>query len=100
MPNGTPDQMEINFGSLQPEHGFQAWLNQRRAAMTALARQLGLPLDRRVEIWLKGDIRLSGILQLAEAPLFISDARDTELELRVDRCTFTPTDIESCICLD
>ena len=93
-------QLEINFRSSQPEHGFQIWLNQRRAALTELARHLGLPLGHPVELWLKGDVRLSGILQLAEPPLFLPEDRNLRLELRIERCTFTPEDIESCVRVD
>ena len=93
-------QLEISFGSAHTESGFQAWLNQRRGALTKLASELGLPLGRHVEIWLKGDVRLNGVLELAHAPLFSGESRNPELELRIDRCTFTPRDIESCIRLD
>jgi len=95
-----PGQIEINFGSTQPEHGFQAWLNQRRAALTELANKLGLPLGHPVEIWLKDDLRLIGLLELAQAPLFVPEDRNPRLELRIDRCTFTPAEIESCVRLD
>jgi hypothetical protein len=98
--NAQPAQLEITFDSGLANSGFQSWLNARRLAMTALAQRLGLPLGRPVEIWLKGDIRLSGLLQLAEPPLFVDERRNGELELRVDRCTFTPRDIEACVCLD
>jgi hypothetical protein len=94
------EQLEINFGSAQHEHGFQAWLNQRRVAMTKLAQQIGLPLGRRVEVWLKGDVRLDGVLELAQPLLFIPEDRNPKLELRIDRCTFVPADIESCVRLD
>src|SRR5260370_1032425 len=93
-------QMEIDFRSSQPEHGFQAWLNQRRATLTELALQLGLPLGHQVEMWLKDHVRLSGVLELAQPPLFIPEDRSLRLELRIDRCTFTPEDIESCVRLD
>jgi hypothetical protein len=96
-----PEQIEINFGSpQQQEDGFQAWLNQRRLAMTRLAQQLGLPLGRRVEVWLKGDLRLDGVLELAQGLLFVPEDRNPKLELRIDRCTFVPGDIESCVRLD
>ena len=100
MSDSSPSQLEIEFGASAQEHGFQAWLNQRRAALTALARQLGLPIGHPVEVWLKGDVRLSGVLELAEAPLFVRDAQNAQFELRVERCTFTPADIESCVKLD
>jgi hypothetical protein len=98
MPNLA--QSEINFGSWQAENGFQAWLNQRRNALTQLAEKLGLPLGHPVEIWLKGDVRLNGVLQLAQTPLFVPEDRNPRLELRIDRCNFTPAEIASCVRLD
>ena len=68
--------------------------------MTRLAAELGLPLERQVEIWLTGDIKLVGVLQLAQPPLFIDESRNVPLELRIDNCTFTPRDIQSCVRLD
>jgi hypothetical protein len=98
--NEPAAQLEITFDSAVNNGGFQSWLDARRLAMTKLAAQLGLPLGRTVEIWLKGDVRLNGVLQLAEAPLFVDERRNLELELRIDRCTFTPRDIEACVCVD
>jgi hypothetical protein len=98
--NAQSGQLEINFDLAFGEHGFQSWLNQRRVALRKLADEFGLPLEREVEVWLKGEVRLKGVLQLAEAPLFIDARRDLELELRIDRCTFTPRDIEACVRLD
>jgi|SRR5437899_2005777 len=100
MSDPSPPQLEIEFGASAREHGFQAWLNQRRAALTALARQLGLPIGHPAEVWLKGDVRLRGVLELADPPLFISDWQNAQFELRVERCAFSPTDIESCVRVD
>jgi hypothetical protein len=93
-------QTEIIFNSGLAETGCQKWLDQRRASMTRLAAELGLPLDRQVEICLTGDVRLVGILRLAQPPLFIDESRNVPLELRIDHCTFTPRDIQSCVRLD
>lgn len=93
-------QLEINFSTPQPESGFQAWVNQRREVLTELAKKMGLPLGHPVEIWLKGDVRLSGTLELGQPMLFVPEDRNPKLELRIDRCTFTPADIESCVRLD
>ena len=98
--NAQSGQLEINFNLAFGEHGFQSWLNQRRIALTKLADELGLPLGREVEVWLKGEVRLKGVLRLAEAPLFIDAQRNLQLELRIDRCTFIPRDIEACVRLD
>lgn len=98
--NAQSAQLEINFDLAFAQQGFQSWLNARRVAMTQLADKLDLPLGHDVEVWLKGDVRLKGRLQLAEAPLFIDERRSSQLELRIDRCTFTPRDIEACVRLD
>ena len=93
-------QLSLDFGSTRPADGFQGWLDERRRALTELAQKLGLPLDHDVEVWLKGDVRLRGHLRLAEPPLFVPPDRKPILELRIDRCTFTPAEIEACVRLD
>jgi hypothetical protein len=93
-------QLSLEFRGEQSEIGFQGWLNERRRALTELAQKLGLPLGHEVEIWLKGDVRLTGRLELAEPPLIVPPDRNPKMELRIDRCTFTPADIEACVRLD
>ena len=93
-------QLSLDFGSIRGEEGFQGWLNERRRALTETAKKLGLPLGHEVEIWLKGDVRLRGRLELAEPPLFVPPDRNPVMELRIDRCTFTPPEIEACVRLD
>src|SRR3954466_10653097 len=93
-------QFSLDLGSTRPADGFQGWLNERRRALTELTEKLGLPLGHQVELWLKGDIRLSGRLELAEPPLFVPPDRNPVMELRIDRCTFTPAEIEACVRLD
>jgi|SRR6476660_9652703 hypothetical protein len=93
-------QLPLDFGSARSDDGFQGWLNERRRALTEIAQKLHLPLGHPVEIWLKGDIRLSGRLELADPPLIVPPDRNPPMELRIDRCTFTPADIEACVRLD
>jgi len=97
----TPEpQLPLDFGSTHGEGGFQGWLDERRRALTELATKLGLPLGHEVEIWLKGDIRLRGRLELAQPPLFVPPDRNPVMELRIERCTFIPSEIEACVRID
>lgn len=68
--------------------------------MRRLARTLGLPLERKVEVWLRGDIRLVGILRLREPMLFVPTERETHIELCVDNVPFTIGEIVSCVAFD
>ncbi len=96
-----PEQLGFNFAARPGESdGLSRWHEERRSALKEMARQLGLPLDRRVEVILRDGIRLRGVLHLARDDLFIEPKRDLSLQLRIDRCTFLPTDIESCVRID
>ena len=102
----TPDnssQGEFSFGqsSDQPAEtaGYQRWKQERAATLEKLARSLGLPLGHRVEVWLRGNIRLTGLLSLREEKLIL-DEPNPKLELVVDNVPFTPGEIESCVRLD
>ncbi len=98
---GTPEQLGFDFASGGAGgDGLNHWHEQRQAAIQELARKLGLPLDRKVEAYLKDGTCLRGILHLARDELLIDPKRDLTLLLRIDRCTFTPTEIESCVRLD
>ena len=61
---------------------------------------MGLPLGRKVEVWLQGDIRLAGVLRLREEQLFVPEDYEPRLELVVDNVPFTPGEILSCVVLD
>nr|WP_321349206.1 hypothetical protein [uncultured Methanoregula sp.] len=56
---------------------------------------MGLPLNQRAEVWLKGGIRLRGVLKLKEEQLFVAEKRDPRLELAVDGVSFLAAEIES-----
>jgi len=60
----------------------------------------GASLARRVEVWLRNDIRLQGVLALGEEKLFVPDISDPQLQLIVDGVSFTPSEIVSCVALD
>lgn len=96
----TP-QGEFDFAA---EGGSSDGLNSWRAnfdrSKRELAATMGLPLDRLVEVWLQGGIRLKGVLKLHENRLFMESKRDFSLELVVDGVRFTAVEIESCVRLD
>ena len=79
--------------------GYQRWKQERAATLEKLARSLGLPLGHRVEVWLRGNIRLTGLLTLREEKLIL-DEPHPKLELVVDNVPFTPGELESCVRLD
>ncbi len=68
--------------------------------MRQLAAKLGLPVGRKVEVWLRGEIRLTGILRLREELLFVPEGREARLELIVDNVPFSATEITSCTCVE
>lgn len=96
----SAEQPEFDFASDSREEGYRKWHDQRRNATRQLARKMGLPLERRVEVWLRGDIRLEGILRLREPRLFIPTGVDPRLELIVDNVPFTPGEMLSCVAMD
>jgi hypothetical protein len=68
--------------------------------MKELARQMGLPLEHPVEVWVRGGVRLRGLLRLREKILFIQEEKETGLALVVDGVPFKWEEIESCVRLD
>jgi hypothetical protein len=93
-------QVEFDFGNGSTEEGYTGWLAQRKQAAIELARQINLPLDRQVEVWLVGGIRLRGKLQLQEEKLFLGNDDAQHLGLRVDHVPFSIRELESCVRLD
>jgi hypothetical protein len=93
-------QGELRLDGGGPAPGLEAWRKARRDASHALAQRLGLPLNHPVEVWLRGGIRLRGILRLREAPLFHEDLDSAALFLTVDHVPFKAEEIESCVRLD
>ena len=89
------EQLEMRFGADPKEQGYNRWQEQRRQALERLTRKMGLPLNHPVEIWLKGGIRLRGVLRLKVEQLFIEERRDMRLELTVDGVSFVATEVES-----
>lgn len=95
-----PLQGELDFTQPSPGDGLDRWRNQRERAGHRLARRLGLPLDREVEVRLKDGVVLRGRLQLKEAMLFVEHVDERSLELAVGRVDFRHADIESCVRMD
>lgn len=102
MNHSSQQQNEFNFNKADSRHkdGFEQWRRDREEAMRALARRQGLPIGHKVEIWLRGGIRLRGCLRLCEEELFVKTERDPDLVLRVERTSFRVREIESCLRLD
>lgn len=93
-------QGEFDFGAGPADSGYTRWLDQRRQALVVLARQINLPLNHPVEVWLTGGIRLRGKLQLQEEKLFLTEEHLGPLRLRVDQVPFSLHEMESCVRLD
>ena len=96
----TP-QGEFDFAATgNATDGLAEWRAEFDRSKRELAAAMGLPLDRPVEVWLRGGIRLKGVLRLHENRLFVDSKRDFSLELVVDGVRFTAAEIESCVRLD
>jgi hypothetical protein len=93
-------QGELNFDSNQSEEGYNQWREHRWQAMRELSRKMGLPLERKVEVWLRGEIRLIGILHLYEDLLFVTEDQKLQLELIVDNVRFAPEEMISCVAVN
>jgi hypothetical protein len=93
-------QGQFNFDQNSSESGYANWLAARKVSQEALARRLNLPLGHEVEIWLQGDVRLTGRLRLHEENLLLEEEAVRHLELMVDRARFRVGEIERCVRLD
>jgi hypothetical protein len=93
-------QGELNFQARGAAAGHAQWVALRQMAVEEAARKLNLPVGHPSEVWLRGGIRLRGILRLAEQLLFIEEARVRDLPLLLDGVSFTYAEIESCVRLD
>ena len=93
-------QALFDFDSPRGTRGYAVWQEQRRQAMRELSRKMGLPLGRKVEVWLRNEIRLQGTLRLKEEQLFVPEDRSAQMELVVDNVPFLPAEMTSCVLLD
>jgi len=93
-------QFELPFDASPTAGGYDRWQEERRAAKVELGKRLGLPLGHQVEIWLRGNVRLRGRLDLCEEKLFVSEGDDSHLQLAIGRTSFSTGEIESCVRMD
>lgn len=96
MKASTPGELNFESGA---SAGWQSWVEGRERSRAELTRELGLPVGRRVEVWLRDGLRLTGRLQLREELLFLPENK-RGLELMVDGVTFRPNEIESCVAME
>jgi hypothetical protein len=92
-------QGQFNFENATAD-GYSQWITSRQFAVKDLARRVQLPINRRVEVWLQGGVRLRGKLKLKEELLFFSEENLRHLELTIDGVPFTYREMESCVTLD
>src|SRR5436190_12185245 len=92
-------QAEFTFSAESDRSGLDGWHEEQYKARQELARQLGLPLGRTVEVWLRDGVRLRGVLRLREEQLIVEEGRRYQLELQVDDIVFRHGDVESCVVL-
>ena len=88
----TPDLFDLpsNQGS-----GYQAWQEEQRETLAAIAATWHLPIGKRVRVSLSNlDGELSGVLRIRTLPTRLN-ARQP-LELSVDGMPILSTEIESC----
>ena len=90
-------QGELSFDANPGKDGLTHWHQQREQALRTLAHRLSLPLGHEVEVWLCGNVRLRGKLELAENLLFVENHTEKDLMLRVGRATFRYGDFASCV---
>jgi hypothetical protein len=98
--NGFQRQVEFAFDIEGAGDGLMAWRWQREQELGALARRAGLPIGHLAEIWLKGGVRLRGLLRLHEERLFVDDEKVNELVLEVEGVRFQMSELESCVRTD
>ena len=95
------DQLGFDFNAPRDGgDGYSRWQSERQQARAALARKLGFPLGHRVEVELKGEVILRGLLHLAEDELWMDQSRDFSVRLRIERCAFMASEIVRCVRLD
>ncbi len=94
------EQGQLDFDAPGTGQGYSQWVAGRKLAAAELAHKMNLPVGHQVEVWLTGNIRLRGKLQLQEEVLFVEEERVRHLPLKVDGVAFTYREIESCVRLD
>ena len=93
-------QLDFTFMPSAEASGFDRWQEQRIEAMRVIAHKLDLPIGHAVEVWLKDNVRLRGVLRLREELLFLPEGGESSLQLIVDNVAFTVGEMESCVRTD
>jgi hypothetical protein len=93
-------QGQLGFAEGDSGEGYAKWIATRQMAAETAAEKLNLPIGHQAEIWLRGGIRLRGMLRLDAQLLFIEEDRVKTLPLVLDGVTFTYSEVESCVRLD
>ncbi|MCS1411165.1 MAG: hypothetical protein M2R45_04362 [Verrucomicrobia subdivision 3 bacterium] len=92
-----PQQLSLNFDEPTKERGYRAWLKERTEVQRKLVQELRFPLNKNVEVWLQGNVRLEGKLELAPVKKAKTKQEKDDLLLRIGRATFHYREIMSCI---
>ena len=94
-------QFEFDFEVTKTSDGLDQWRQDQRTAATATARDLGLPLGRKVQVSLSWGPPLHGHLLLHEPELFNPRRSDVKkLMLCVDGVPFAFPEMTSCVTVD
>lgn len=93
-------QNTFDFDANKGQEGFTKWIETQHRGAVEIAEKLGLPLNHPVEVWLRGGIRLTGKLRLAQELLFIEEHKIRELPLVVNGVTFRYSEMDSCVRAD
>jgi hypothetical protein len=91
-----PRQDEFEFGAAAPT-AIDKWRTEQQRQRQELARNLGLPLGKEVEVWLRGGVRLRGALRLADAMLLHTNATVENTPFEVSAVRFKYSEMESCV---
>jgi hypothetical protein len=96
-------QQEFDFSKAvhapAPIDPVDTWREARKRELLELSKALGLPLGKRVEIWLKGGVRLRGTLRLREETLLHAETTAQDAVFEIDNVPFRTGDFESCVAL-
>lgn len=97
----TGEQLEFNFPAAgDTDDGLSVWRKQRRVALDQLAKQVGLPLGRCVEVRLVSGVILRGVLRLSGDRIPPDATRTANLDLSVNGVSFRHSEIEACVVQD
>jgi hypothetical protein len=90
-------QAELDFAAgMKPADGIASWRAELSRQRELLAKELGLPLDKEVEVWLVGGVRLRGQLKLEDALLLHANSTLQNTRFEVAGVPFSYAEIESC----